>query len=79
MKVVNQHIADSYPMEWWSTRFAQAVGDLAAQLFWCFADLRETIFRMHDYREVRKQRNVSQGSLVRILENNFSGLKVTGF
>ena len=25
--MVNQHIADSYPMEWWSTRFAQAVGD----------------------------------------------------
>lgn len=26
-QVVNQHTADSYPMEWWSTRFAQAVGD----------------------------------------------------
>ena len=29
VQVVNQHIADSFPMEWWSTRFAQAVGHLA--------------------------------------------------
>ena len=27
--MVNQHIADSFPMEWWSTRFAQAVGHVA--------------------------------------------------
>jgi len=30
--VVNQHIADSYPMEWWSTRFAQAVGDVGSTI-----------------------------------------------
>ncbi|CAK9012493.1 unnamed protein product [Durusdinium trenchii] len=30
--VVNQHIADSYPMEWWSTRFAQAVGDVRSTI-----------------------------------------------
>eukprot|EP00931_Biecheleriopsis_adriatica_P058245 TRINITY_DN3461_c0_g1_i5.p1 TRINITY_DN3461_c0_g1~~TRINITY_DN3461_c0_g1_i5.p1 ORF type:complete len:789 (-),score=128.53 TRINITY_DN3461_c0_g1_i5:181-2547(-) len=30
--VVNQHIASDFPMEWWSTRFAQAVGDIGSTI-----------------------------------------------